>query len=705
MTRDCSHVAAYLIAFMTARYGAFEASSIAISHNELASPHRDFNSPGTLNLTFGLGDYKGGELWVSDAKGAVPIPCKGDQTETPEFGFLVDTKLRPFAFDGRIKHATTKWEGDRWVLTFYVVNRLESLSHTSLRSLLGLGFPLPGTSNEALHQAQPHGGTTTETIVGVAWNVASFLAEAAKRGHPKHVLHGLPECLCHAIKSANRMPERDLCLQRTAELRKWFARAKELREEEEVLHESLADHLKVVLKPKKLLLMGEMLAASGYKDTSLREEIAKGFSISGPIPSRAVFKPCCEPATLSVEELRAGAKVVRRGILQAAKNSADHPLAEEIHSITLDEVKRGWLQGPVRVGDLPPTASVTRRFGISQSNKTRPIDDFSESLVNQTTARSESITPQGLDFLCAGLVFRLRDRSALGRASVPLIKTTDLRKAYKQLGLSSDGRLDAYIAVANPSSKEAEVYACSVLPFGASASVGAFCRTSHALWHMAVVLLKFHWSIYCDDFFPVSEQRSAKHMDMCIASFFSVLGWEISSDKDLNFDSFAKVLGVKICMRSATLFEVINTQERRDELVEAINCTLSASSCTRKHLSSLKGRLQFAEGQIFGRRGFMHMKLIGERALGEGKAELDQNLRDSLVYMRDRVVNGPPRKVETRLANTWFLYTDACYEANHPSWVAGLGGVLVSWDGASQFLSLVSNAPIASSFTLVRLTS
>ena len=134
-------------------------------------------------------------------------------------------------------------------------------------------------------------------------------------------------------------------------------------------------------------------------------------------------------------------------------------------------------------------------------------------------------------------------------------------------------------------------------------------------------------------------------------------------------------------MKSATLFEVINTQERRNELVEAINCILSASSCARKHLSSLKGRLQFAEGQIFGRRSFMHMKLIGERALGEGKAELDQNLRDSLVYMRDRVVNGPPRKVETRLANTWFLYTDACYEANHPSWVAGLGGVLVSWDG------------------------
>ena len=370
----------------------------------------------------------------------------------------------------------------------------------ALQFLLSLGFPLPCTGKEAPRRAQPPDRTMEETVVGVAWDVASFMAEAAKRGHPKHVLHGLPECLCEAIKTANRTSEHDLCLQRTAELRKWFTRARELREEEESLRESLADHLKVVLKSKRLLLMGEMLTASGYKDTGLHEEIAKGFSISGPIPSKAVFKPCCEPATLSVEELRAGAKVVRRGSIQATENSVDHPLSEEIHSITMDEVKRGWLQGPIQVGDLSPTASVTRRFGVSQSNKTRPIDDFSESLINQTTARSESITPQGLDFICAGLVFRLRDRAALGRASKPMIKTTDLRKAYKQLGLSDDGRLDAYIAVANPTLKKAEVYACSVLPFGASASVGAFCRTSHALWHMAVVLLQFHWSIYCDDF-------------------------------------------------------------------------------------------------------------------------------------------------------------------------------------------------------------
>ena len=71
----------------------------------------------------------------------------------------------------------------------------------------------------------------------------------------------------------------------------------------------------------------------------------------------------------------------------------------------------------------------------------------------------------------------------------------------------------------------------------------------------------------------------------------------------------------------------------------------------------------------------MRMKLISECALGEGKVSVDQALHDSLVYMRERVVNGPPRPTMTRLANIWVLCADACFEADHPVWVAGIG-----WD-------------------------
>ena len=93
------------------------------------------------------------------------------------------------------------WKGDRWVLIFYVVNRLESLGDTSIQYLASLGSPLPRANGEALCQV-PHPKEVTEkAIVGV--ETASFMSEAVKRGHSKHVLHGLPEDLCEAIKAAS----------------------------------------------------------------------------------------------------------------------------------------------------------------------------------------------------------------------------------------------------------------------------------------------------------------------------------------------------------------------------------------------------------------------------------------------------------------------------------------------------------------------
>ena len=247
LTRRFPCVAAFYV-----RCEALVATSIAMSHTEFASPHCDYNSPGALNVTIGLGDYKGGEFWGSSEQGTVPIPCQGERSGSPEYGVLVDTRLRPFAFDGTTKHATTSWVGDRWVPTFYVVNRIESLRESSLQSLMKLGFPMPDLRETLKQQAPASNESTKETIIGVAWDAMLFVAEAAKRGHPKHMLRGLPDRLCTAIRGANRLKERDLCWQRTAELRKWFARAKDFKEDEEKMHEDMPGHLKSVLKLKHL---------------------------------------------------------------------------------------------------------------------------------------------------------------------------------------------------------------------------------------------------------------------------------------------------------------------------------------------------------------------------------------------------------------------------------------------------------------------
>ena len=53
----------------------------------------------------------------------------------------------------------------------------------------------------------------------------------------------------------------------------------------------------------------------------------------------------------------------------------------ELYKKTQDKVGRGWLMGPIPWEDLGSYAAVSKRFGIQQGSKLRPIDDFSMSSV------------------------------------------------------------------------------------------------------------------------------------------------------------------------------------------------------------------------------------------------------------------------------------------------------------------------------------
>ncbi|CAE6949411.1 unnamed protein product [Symbiodinium sp. CCMP2456] len=412
-------------------------------------------------------------------------------------------------------------------------------------------------------------------------------------------------------------------------------------------------HLVKVLEGKKLLVFEEMLAASGYVDTSIASEIGRGFDLTGPIPSSGgLFKPVVEPATMSKECLRAAAPAVRAGILQATARACTTELAQEVHDLTQDEVKRGWLAGPIPLESLSETASLSRRFGVVQSSggkrEVRPIDNLSESFINSTVSRVESIQPHGLDVVCAAIAYRLRVRERAGKATVPKLKIIDLLKAYKQLGISSDALQDAFLSVPNP-------------------------ETGWAL-------LLLHWTVFYDDSIAVNEASSAKHCELVLGSFWSLLGWSVALDKETEFAYFARALGVKICFQSERMFVVENTQERKDELNETISDMLSAQWVDQHALASLRARLQFVEGQIHGRRCHKHMRVLSLRAEFIGGSAVDDDLCDALRFLRDRVVGAPPRVISARRENTWFLFTDASYEvdAEHP---CGIGAVLVASDG------------------------
>ena len=311
--------------------------------------------------------------------------------------------------------------------------------------------------------------------------------------------------------------------------------------------------------------------------------------------------------------------------------------------------------------------------------KVRPIDDFTASLANLTSFSEETIAPHGVDVILAGLVFRARKTKLAGLSESLVAKTVDLRKAYKQLPLSESARDDAFLSVWCPSEKTVHIFQSLVLPFGSRPSVQGFYRSSHCLWHIGAKLLDLHWSLFYDDYVVVSCATEAPHLTMVLDSFFDLTQWHTSKDKETPFNAVARALGVEISLADsrAGLFRVCNTQSRKAELAANIASMISDGGASAKAFESLRGRLLFAENQIFGRLACQHMRTLSAACRNQGYVTISDDLRAALNYLRDRIVLGDARVVSASHRNCVHLYTDASFENGR----GGLGALLCNSSG------------------------
>lgn len=162
-------------------------------------------------------------------------------------------------------------------------------------------------------------------------------------------------------------------------------------------------------------------------------------------------------------------------------------------------------------------------------------------------------------------------------------KCWDLASAYKQIPLSDGAyELDSYIIVYNPHKCTAEVFQQTVLPFGSVASVTAFLRCAQALWHIGSSLLMFTWTSYFDDFLSFSTSELAKHTEICVSTFFHLMGWQLSTDKLVPYAHCCKVLGVELSLEDSVhgRFRVSNTEARVAELVDFMRESLKSGHLT-----------------------------------------------------------------------------------------------------------------------------
>ena len=409
-----------------------------------------------------------------------------------------------------------------------------------------------------------------------------------------------PLCTVLIIRNLSNRSVHQIALKRTEEVKRWVALSKELSNKERDLKSSISPRIAEVLKDKKLCLLKQLPEEAGHEDTSLVEDIKRGFDLTGALPRSGVFNQKFRPASMTCEDLRKVSNLSREVLLESVQSSGDKEIDLSLFTATLKGVEKGFIQGPINEEELHAGSTLTKRFPVKQKDKVRLIDDYKASLVHFAVTQNEGVTIHTTDHIASMIAFWMRSGSLCAKDGL-VAKCWDLSDAYKQVPLSDEAfHLDSYLAVFDPGCSFAKIFKQCVLPFGSIASATAFLRVSLALWKVGSTLLHLLWSVYFDDFLCLARSSESKHVEVCVDSLFSILGWRISKNKLLDFNTLCKVLGVQLDLRQSgdRLCFVTNTEERVEELVNELDGAIRTNMLPRSEGEKLRGRLQFASSQV-----------------------------------------------------------------------------------------------------------
>lgn len=518
-------------------------------------------------------------------------------------------------------------------------------------------------------------------VLGLPRDQMQYVEEACKLTHPMNLDARFSSELTEALDA-------QLCRD-AFELRKIRIKASRdilnltvgLTGEEKALHDGWPSHIQKILKNKKMILFKRLLEQVGYDDAKIADEMTRGFPLNGWLPESRVFPPRLRLPQIHPESFEAMIPSFSSRTLSAVKGSGDDTLDRELWQATLEEVQLGFMRGPFKPSSLPEGALVSPRFGFKQKNKLRPIDDMSISGVNMSTSLPERLKVDAIDE-CAAMIKEML-RKAGGKVAL-VGKTYDLRKAYRQLAIAEDHLRLGWVAAWSPDDSSPMIFQMESLPFGATAAVAAFLRVSKAIKVLGTALGKLAWTSFYDDFICICKPEDAESTDLFVRFLFKTLGWDLSTgpEKDSPFGPVFSALGVQVDLTGTAegFFELGNTESRKAELSERIDGILGADLMTAAESLSLRSRLLFAESQLFGRFAKSALKTIGSVSLaGRTMRPLPEELKHSLRWMKDRVVNSPARRIDTFPRPTMFLFLDgACSEKKDEDEWSGtsIGGVL-----------------------------
>ena len=520
-------------------------------------------------------------------------------------------------------------------------------------------------------------GSCQTQLWGIPWTEEQFIQQMVAFGHPSKLQSGIPKVLSEVVHKYKTMDVQQRVAHRAARLGFWLKQMVSLKADEEKLKADMdADVVKVVGR-KNILLWEAMLRAVGYEDLGVVEEFKKGTELVGAVEKTGIWPAKFQPAVIGVEELCNIATMERGAIHEQFKGCCDSDLTEQVWTKTLEEVTSGALVGPIPLEDIPEDTPLSRRFGLQQGPKVRCIDDFSRSSVNCAVQSCESPKPHTLDVF-AGMCIEVMTEAPYNGRWVG--RTFDLVGAYRQCAISPGSRKFSHIVVQKPGTSEIFAFRMLALPFGAVKSVHTFLRISHSLWFILVREFLVLTTNYFDDFVSISPEVESSHIQSCVQMFFRLLGWSFAEqgDKAPDFSEVFHALGVTVNVSElhGNLVTVGNTESRRRELITFLEGVLKTKQLQKTEALKLRGRLQFASGNVFGRIAKSCLSTVTAHAYHSRTHEIDDRTTLALTLQMQILLDGRPRELKPATSDVLFIQTDACFDHVDGAVFAGIGAVV-----------------------------
>lgn len=189
---------------------------------------------------------------------------------------------------------------------------------------------------------------------------------------------------------------------------------------------------------------------------------------------------------------------------------------------------------------------------------------------------------------------------------------------------------------------------------------------------------------YIDDYSQFDIALSGGNAQCTAEQFLDLIGWKYSlkEAKRLPMSSVFSVR-VEVDLRRTKFGEVVvrNKKPRVEQTCNDIDAILAEGHFPAALASSLRGRLQFAESQTFGRAVSLHMKACHSRATGSLPGTfISDDLLKELQWAKNFLVNDPPRLLRVANSKTCVvIFTDACLEEDDQT--AGIGMVAMKCSG------------------------